>query len=155
MRVITAPERADTLVAPTIFLAGSIEGDTAAKWQTHVIEALRQEQGTILNPRRAAWDNSWSCTITNPVFKEQVEWELSGIERSDIVAFYFDPGTKSPITLLELGLALAMKKKTLIACPDTFWRKGNVDITATRYGVPVLSSLEELIEALRAKNPLT
>ena len=57
----------------------------------------------------------------------QVEWELEGLELCDIIIMYFDSNTKSPISLLELGL-FAHKKKMIVFCPNGFWRKGNVDV---------------------------
>ena len=60
---------------------------------------------------------------------------------------YFDPSTKSPISLLELGL-FARTGKTIVVCPDGFWRKGNVDIVCERYGVKVAHSLEEAVNLL-------
>jgi hypothetical protein len=150
MRAIHAPSLVEHTVSPTVFLAGSIEGDTAERWQDKVIRNFVTVPGTLLNPRRPAWDNSWETSITNPVFREQVEWELSGIEVSDVVVFYFDPKTRSPITLLELGLAIGLQKKIVLACPNGFWRKGNVDIIAARHAIPVHPSLRALIRALSA-----
>jgi Nucleoside 2-deoxyribosyltransferase like len=150
MRVIHAPSLVDSVASPTVFLGGSIEGDTAVRWQDEVIRHLVTVSGTLLNPRRPAWDNSWETNIVNPVFREQVEWELSGIETSDIIVFYFDPTTRSPITLLELGLAIGLQKKIILACPNGFWRKGNVDIIAARHAIPVHTSLRALIRVLSA-----
>ncbi len=55
---------------------------------------------------------------------------------------YFDPNTKSPISLLELGLYAASDKLT-VCCPEGFWRKGNVDIVCERYGVEQVDTIEE------------
>ncbi len=153
MNVITAPERVVRPRKPIVFLAGSIEMGTASRWQDEVMKNLAVHTGTLLNPRRVDWDAAWEQVIENPKFKEQVMWELAGIEQSDYVAFYFDPHTKSPVTLLELGLALGLGKRIFIACPSGFWRKGNVDIVAMRNGVPVHESLAELIEVLKTLLP--
>ena len=60
---------------------------------------------------------------------------------------YFDPNTKSPISLLELGL-FAQSKKLIVCCPEGFWRKGNVDIVCDRYNIPNYDSLEKLLNYL-------
>ena len=60
---------------------------------------------------------------------------------------YFDPNTKSPISLLELGL-FAHSKKLIVCCPEGFWRKGNVDIVCDKYGIPNYDSLEKLLNYL-------
>ena len=88
----------------TVFLAGSIEMGKAIDWQNQIMEKCKDLDVTFLNPRRDDWDNSWEQKITNPNFREQVEWELSALEDSDKIVFFFDPNTTSPITLLELGL---------------------------------------------------
>lgn len=129
-----------------VFLAGSIEMDKAANWQLELsVELEKIPNLTILNPRRSSWDNSWEQKIDNPVFKGQVDWELDGIEASDTIIFYFDPNTKSPITLLELGMVCQMvlndNKFLIICCPEGFYRKGNVDIVVDRTKNLILYSL--------------
>src|SRR5207302_8762032 len=102
---------------PSVFLAGSIEMGTAEDWQAQLTEALRDLDGVVLNPRRDEWDASWVQSVENPQFREQVEWELDGLERASVVAMYFAPTTRAPITLLELGLS-ARSGKTVACCPE-------------------------------------
>src|SRR5262245_38118182 len=90
---------------PSVFLAGSIEMGQAEDWQTIVTRALADLDVLLLNPRRDEWDASWLQTIDDPQFRGQVEWELEAQERASLIAMYFAPATKAPITLLELGLA--------------------------------------------------
>lgn len=73
------------------------------------------------------------------------------MKQSNLVCFYFDPNSKSPITLLELGLVLGSGKETIVCCPKGFWRKGNIDVTCGRFGVEVLDSLPELIKRIIEK----
>ena len=68
----------------------------------------------------------------------------------DIIVVYFDPKTKSPITLLEVGLHAA-SGKMLLCCPDGFWRKGNIEVVCDRYGIPLFHHFSDLIEALKTK----
>ena len=56
---------------------------------------------------------------------------------------YLDPKTKSPISLMELGLQ-AGSKKLLVVCPDGFWRKGNVEVVCSIYDIPLFNSLDDL-----------
>jgi len=58
---------------------------------------------------------------------------------------YLAPGTKPPVSLLELGL-YATSRKLLICCPEGFWRKGNVDIVAEKYNIPVYEDLKLLLQ---------
>jgi len=119
-----------------VFLAGSIEQGKATRWHSSVVKALDEAKlnVAVYNPRRENWDPTWDQSPENPQFKAQVEWELSRIERSDIVFFYFEPGTISPITLLELGLCLGARRSVIVCCPDGFHRKGNVQVTMSWEG---------------------
>ena len=108
----------------------------------------------ILNPRRDNWDPTWVQSIHNPKFKEQVNWELDAINCASIVVFYFDPNTKSPITLMELGLAAGMVAAgsladIIVCCPDGFWRKGNVEIMCDRFNLAICNTFNELVEKLK------
>ena len=149
--VIVAPER-DNLskCEHSIFLAGSIEMDKAEEWQLKVIQEFSDIEGiNILNPRRKNWDSTWEQTITNPQFKEQVVWELEGLESADFIFFYFQPGTYSPITLMELGYVVEDGGDIFVCCPEGFWRKGNVDIICERNGVTVYNDLNKSISVLK------
>ncbi len=133
----------------SVFLAGSIEMGVAADWQADVVSALRDKDILILNPRRDNWDASWDQKITNPKFREQVQWELQGLEAVDQVLVYFDPQTKSPITLLELGiLAGKSPKKLIVCCPEGYWRKGNVDIVCANNNITLVDGLAKAITLL-------
>lgn len=151
MKIIKPPEKIQFERKPLIFLAGSIEMGKAVNWQDYVIDKLSDLDVTILNPRRDGWDESWEQSINNPQFKEQVLWELHGLEKSSTVAMYFDPKTKAPITLLELGLH-ASKNGLIVCCPEGFWRKGNVDIVCENYGIETAIDLNDLIQKIRIRN---
>lgn len=132
---------------PRIFLAGSIEMGAAIDWQKEVAEHLRYN-AVVLNPRRDDWDATWTQEIDNHAFASQVKWELSAMETCDLIVMYLAPSTKSPITLLELGL-YASSGKLIVCCPDEFWRKGNVEIVCRRYGTPMVGGLDQLMSDAR------
>lgn len=134
----------------SLFLAGSIEGGKAERWQTVVEDAFAHDDLTILNPRRDAWDETWAETFESPHFREQVEWELAGLETASLVAFYFAPATKAPITLLELGLT-ARSGRAVVCCPPDYWRRGNVEVVCHRHGIPLVESLGDLVKLIRAR----
>ncbi len=155
MKQVKAPAPYDDEPQPWLFLSGSIEMGKARPWQKEVATALASLPGTILNPRRDDWDSSWVQSIGNPQFNEQVTWELGGLEAADVVAIYFDPDTKSPITLLELGILAAAQviaqppPRVLVCCPQGFWRRGNVEMVCDRYGIPLFDVVDPFVEALR------
>ncbi|MBX2864426.1 MAG: nucleoside 2-deoxyribosyltransferase domain-containing protein [Leptolyngbyaceae cyanobacterium MAG.088] len=132
----------------TVFLAGSIDMGTAENWQDYVTNSLDIDNLYLLNPRRDVWDSSWQQTISNPQFRGQVEWELEAQEKAAMIAMYFAPATKAPITLLELGL-FASSGKLVVCCPDGFWRKGNVEVVCDRYNILLINNLNDLIETIQ------
>lgn len=129
----------------TIFLAGSIEMGKARDWQAEIIRKLNGYDCAVLNPRRSDWDSSWVQSSTNPNFTTQVAWEMNGLEYADLAVFYFEPGTMSPISLMELGWMSGMGKKCVVCCPEGFWRKGNVDLLCARNNHRQVASLEDLV----------
>jgi hypothetical protein len=147
VQIIKAPENFTDidLADISIFQAGSIEMGKAIDWQTQMANALEGHNDIVLlNPRRDSWDDSWEQTINNPQFKEQVTWELDALDFADVIVMYFDKDTKSPITLLELGM-YAPSGRLVVCCPDGFYRKGNVEVVCDRYDVPLYNTLDELI----------
>ncbi|MBK9260514.1 MAG: nucleoside 2-deoxyribosyltransferase domain-containing protein [Polyangiaceae bacterium] len=150
MKELRPPDRLDVDAdKPRIFLAGSIEMGKAVDWQSVVTDTLRDMDIVVLNPRREAWDSTWPQSADFPPFREQVEWELDALEKADLILFYFAPETKSPITLLELGLNV--RRNVIVCCPEGYWRKGNVDVVCRRYGIPQVPTLEALIERVRER----
>jgi hypothetical protein len=141
-----------------VFLAGSIENGSADNWQQDLSEFFDKLGYDVYNPRRDAWDSSWEQSVNNPQFVEQVSWELEHLNKAEIILFYFQPGTLSPISLLELGLHARVidhrrNIKVYVVCPEGFWRKGNVDIVCDKYSIPVFKSIEDLkLEFLKIGN---
>jgi hypothetical protein len=134
-----------------VFLAGSIEMGKAEDWQAVIPELFKDRNDlTFFNPRRDDWDSSWEQKESNPQFSEQVNWEMDKLDECDIIFMYFSPETKSPISLLELGLH-AESEKMIVCCPDEFWRKGNVDIVCSRHNIPVYNTLDAAIGRLRTE----
>jgi len=142
-KVVKPPRKVNFYDEATVFLAGSIEMGKVEDWRSEVEKALKDFDVTILNPRRDDWDSSWEQSIENPQFVEQVTWELEGLERADLIAMCFQPGTKSPITLLELGLSVNRQSPIIVLCPEEYWKKGNVDIVCDRYGAIQAAGFDE------------
>lgn len=155
---VKAPNKLPLWYTNRVFLAGSIEMGTAENWQERIVQEFESSNYTFLNPRRDNWDITWEQGINNPQFVEQVEWELNHIIRAPMVVFYFDPNTKSPITLMELGLIAGRDRRAgllhgrqdvVVCCPKGFWRKGNVDILCRMFDIKVVETIEELIQWLK------
>jgi hypothetical protein len=137
---------------PSVFIGGSIEMGSAPDWQAPMIEALMPVASVIYNPRRPDWNPDWDQKIDHPEFNVQVNWEMDMIEKADMVVFYFAPGTKSPITLLELGFVAGFRRyASHVCCPEGFWRKGNVDIVCERNSIETYPSLDTFTSAIVAE----
>jgi hypothetical protein len=143
--IFTPPQNISTRnrLKKSVFLAGSIEMGTAEDWQKSLGEWLSEKNYNVFNPRRTDWDSSWIQSYENPQFSQQVKWELNSLDKADWIVMYLDPSTKSPISLMELGLH-AGSKKLLVVCPDGFWRKGNVEVVCSIYDIPLFNSLDDL-----------
>ena len=137
-----------SIQTPAIFLAGSIEMGAAENWQTIVESELSEWDVSVFNPRRDDWDSTWAHD--GDQFNQQVNWEMNALDDSNIIFMYFSPGTKSPISLLELGL-YAGSGKMIVICPEEFWRYGNVSVVCTRYNIPMFKTLKDGIFALKSK----
>jgi nucleoside 2-deoxyribosyltransferase len=146
---IKPPHKYDLKGKKSVFLTGSIEMGTAGDWQEKLVRSIANlgDDVVVLNPRRDDWDASWKQEIENEKFREQVEWELNGQEKADLIVVYLDPNTKSVITMLEIGL-FARAGKMVICCPTGFWRKGNVDVVCAKYKIPQVNTLDELGEVI-------
>lgn len=127
---------------PIIFIAGSIDMGQAEDWQADFESFFDDQQVTLLNPRRDIWDMNQEQSINNPYFAEQVNWELDGLQRADIIALYFGPTTTSIISMMELGM-FADSGKVITYCPKQFWRRGNVEICASRNPVLLTDSIQD------------
>jgi hypothetical protein len=142
MKVLKAPQplppyRRNGVIPRSLFLAGSIEMGVAEDWQTALTNYISVPEHCvncdyIFNPRRDDWDSTWHSDSV--AFKEQVSWEMTALDTAKTIIMYLDPATKSPISLLELGLHAA-SKKMIVCCPKGFWRRGNVEMVCDRFDI--------------------
>lgn len=128
----------------SLFISGTIDNGASENWQAKFINELSSYDINIFNPRRDDWDSSWKNEIENEKFYEQVNWELDALSAADLIVVYFAPNSKSPITLLELGLH-AEQDNIIVCCPQGFWRRGNVEIVCERFLIPFYDNLDDLI----------
>ncbi len=138
------PGNIDKKSYKSVFLAGTIDMGSGVDWQKDVADFFEKAPGNwvLFNPRQEFWYPSRENEMDY-----QVNWELSHLEEADFILMNFLPGSKSPITLLELGL-FARSGKLYVVCTEGFYRYDNVRITCAKYGVPVYDSLTEAIVAI-------
>lgn len=135
-----------------LFLAGTIEMGTADDWQSFCASELKGlDNLALFNPRRDDWDSTW---IQNPDigthFHDQVAWEMYHLKTATDIIFNFLPDSKSPITLLELGLYINTDKQLYVCCPEDFYRHGNVCfVCRMAENVKFFTDLKQLTSTLK------
>ena len=134
----------------SMFLAGAIDQGSARDWQKEVEAALEDVDVTIYNPRNDSW-RAWEVqSKDNPYFRNQVEWELNRLRKSDIIILVLPADSKAPISLLELGLN-AGQTRVVVCCEEGFYRKGNIDIVCEMYNIPNFPVLDDAIAFVKEK----
>ncbi len=131
----------------TIFLGGTIDMGISVNWQDHFISKYDRTPFVVYNPRRSNWDANWKQHYENPQFFQQVSWELDAMEKAKVIIINFLPTSKSPISLLELGL-FAKSGKVYVCCPDEYYRSGNINIVCSRFGIPLFKDMDELMQVV-------
>ena len=133
-----------------VFLAGTIDDGISDDWQYSIISKLLyyNENNTdfdeedvslgdliIYSPRRKNWDPNSS----DEEIIKQIEWEQKKLDDSDLIIMYLKDNSKSPISLLELGL-YGPQGKMIVFCTDKFYRFNNVKCTCKKYGIDLLET---------------
>ena len=136
----------------SIFLAGTIDNGESYDWQNDIIktfEKLDKElpvELIIYNPRRSEWDKNAS----KQMLEEQIRWEQNHLDKADWIIMVLSDNSKSPISLLELGL-YASSEKLIVFCTDKFYRYDNVRLTCEQYLIPLINStnISDIIEEIK------
>ena len=129
----------------SIFLAGTIDNGNSKNWQTELIKDLEKIDNklnyelTVYNPRRSNWDPN----ATKQLLEEQIRWEQDKLDIADLIVMNLADDSKSPISLLELGL-YAKSEKIIVFCSKNFYRYDNVRLTCEKYNIPLFDNLTAL-----------
>ena len=126
----------------SVFLAGTIDNGDSTNWQREVINLLKQASKTspdigVYNPRRDTWDPAEG----HDEVMKQIDWEQRALEKANHIVMVFLDNSKSPISLLELGMYCRSKKITVF-CTEKFYRYDNVLDTCKRYGIVLVHSTD-------------
>ena len=149
-QIIYAPHRVAATGKKSVFLSGNANKSAAVDWRIALSESLSPLPITIYNPFRSDWTSDWKENLSDPRFKEQVEWELDMMEKSDVIVICLHHGTDAPISLLELGLCARSGKAIIMAEEGTkgFSKLGNVQAVAKTFGLTLVHSIDELRAAI-------
>lgn len=147
--IIITPEEivnkgANRLDAKSVFLAGTIDNGDSLNWQDKVIIELINlgVSCEVFNPRR----EHWNPNPTKEEMEKQIKWEQEHLDKSDIIVMVLLDDSKSPISLLELGL-YAKENKLIVFCTPNFYRFDNVRMTCKKYNIELVQDLNPLIIA--------
>ena len=141
--IIITPEKiknkgANKIGAKSVFLAGTIDNGNSLNGQDNTILELINlgvKNLEVFNPRREHWNSN----PTKEEMEKQIKWEQEHLDKADVIAMVLLDDSKSPISLLELGL-YAKSKKMIVFCTDKFYRYDNVRLTCEKYNIPLINS---------------
>lgn len=128
-----------------VFLAGTIDNGNSFNWQEEVIKEYTERFGDDIifyNPRRP------DC---NPMdLTHQIKWEQAHLDGADLIVMCLLDDSKSPISLLELGL-YAQSNKIIVFCNSKFYRYQNIELTCEKYGIPLEEfNIENIVQIINA-----
>ena len=147
--IIITPETivnkgANKLNAKSVFLAGTIDNGDSLNWQDKIIMELINLgiECEVFNPRR----EHWNPNPTKEDMEAQIKWEQDHLDRADIIAMVLLDDSKSPISLLEMGL-YANTNKLIVFCTPNFYRWDNVRLTCEKYHIELVQDTHPLVIA--------
>lgn len=122
----------------SVFLGGTIDNGDSLNWQNLVINELLNSEidCEIYNPRREHWVEDQ----TSEEIEKQIKWEQNHLDKADLIIMVLLDNSKSPISLLELGL-YAASKKLIVFCTSDFYRYDNVRLTCEKYNVELVHTI--------------
>lgn len=129
-----------------VFLAGTIDNGDSTNWQEDLIEYCQDLNVAFFNPRR----KEWNPEATTFDLEYQIKWEQQHLDMADLIVMCLLDNSKSPISLLELGL-YAQSGKIIVFCNPEFYRYDNVRLTCEKYDIPLykvdLDNMKKIIES--------
>ena len=126
-------EEANKIGVKSVFLAGTIDNGNSLNWQDRTITELIKlgvKDLEVYNPRRKHWNDNPS----KEDMEYQIKWEQDHLDKADVIVMILLDDSKSPISLLEMGL-YANTGKLIVFCTPNFYRWDNVRLTCEKYHI--------------------
>lgn len=103
--ILRAPDRltaAQKKATTTLFLAGPFDDHApgTASWRDEVIDAVRDLDITILDPRNDRWSG---LEVGSPGRRGAYEWQCAAAFDADVVIVWVPAGSHAPTALMILG----------------------------------------------------
>ena len=124
------------------FLAGSMDFNSGDSWREKVVNELK-ESVCIFDPTRIEHND-----FSDAQMKEHIEWELDALALSDRILLNLLPSSKSPISLVELGLYVE-SAKLIVVCPESFYQRRYIETICNKYDTVLFDNLDEGIEYIK------
>lgn len=132
----------------SVFLAGTIDDGNSFNWQESLINRCQDLDVVFYSPRRKYWNKD----ATKEDIEFQIKWEQEHLDSVDLIVMCLLDSSKSPISLLELGL-YAKSNKIVVFCNPEFYRYTNVQMVCQKYNIPLYNVSIDLIKEV-IKNTL-
>lgn len=142
----------------TTFLVGTIETENSEDWRKKYVEEMKDIANNITDCKNIEENyNSETDVIViyNPKrntptedIDTQINWELDALENVDNIYVNFEKDSKSPISLLELGL-FARTEKICVTCPKEFYKYDNVRVVCERYNIPIRNEKKDKFNRIK------
>lgn len=158
--IITAPNETEISRSDSyeIFLAGTIDSGNSENWQKELSnyllsdkylkhKYLRHNNVVIFNPRR----DEWPKDSDHEEIEKQIKWELKHLDESDLIIMNILSDSKSPISLMEIGL-YAQSKKLVVFCTPDFYRYDNVKLVCKKYDISLFHNNDPYFIYLTVKD---
>lgn len=149
---IMAPDDTKKRQGKSFFFAGTIDSGDSPNWQKELTNELNKDKGlygklTIFNPRRDEWPDDGSDEVIR-----QIRWELDHMDEADFIIMNIIGDSKSPISLMEIGL-YAQSGKLIVFCPEDFYRFDNVMVVCERHNIPLhrTNDVKEIMKEIKKK----
>lgn len=123
----------------SLFLAGSIRG--APDWQHELAAILKDENVTLLNPRRKDFPAD-----TPDAAMEQTQWEFQHLRKASAISFWFAKETALTMTLYELGAWSMMDKPIFVGVDPDYARRADIEMQTklARPDVKIAYSIDDI-----------
>lgn len=125
-------------VKKRIFLAGSMDVNVTNTWRNSIVNELYNTYD-FFDPTIDNHDN-----LTDTQMRNHILWELKALELSDIVLLNLLPESKSPISLIELGMYVKTNK-LIVVCPEEFYTSRYLEELCSYYKVDLYKSLLDFL----------
>lgn len=133
--IVQSPKDYVTDDRPSIFLAGGITG-----WRQTMINKLSGVDVVLLNPRVQTWPTSEAG------IRQQLAWEHLYLREANLRMFWFAGETVCPMTLFELGIAIAEGWPLVVGADPKYAKCGELKLRCVLASptLRIADSLEQL-----------